>query len=135
MHSYANVLRIYMDALGRSDYATIAGLFAPEGTVRSPFLGEMPAEPFFERLGQPIREERHHSHRRLPQQRRYDACGRVLSVRLDRQRRVADHVQGDGLVHIRFRKHQGHLPRPHLRHPSDPRDLREQVRIATMTDP
>ena len=52
MHSYANVLRIYMDALGRSDYATIAGLFAPEGTVRSPFLGERPAEPFFERLGQ-----------------------------------------------------------------------------------
>ncbi|MDQ0574133.1 nuclear transport factor 2 family protein [Agromyces albus] len=52
MQSYANVLHTYMEALGRSDYATIVGLFAPEGTVRSPFLGEMPAEPFFDRLGQ-----------------------------------------------------------------------------------
>ena len=52
MQSYANVLHTYMEALGRSDYATIVGLFAPEGTVRSPFLGEMPAEPFFDRLRQ-----------------------------------------------------------------------------------
>ena len=52
MRSYAEVLHIYMEALGRSDYATIAGLFAPDGTVRSPFLGEMLAEPFFDRLGQ-----------------------------------------------------------------------------------
>jgi hypothetical protein len=51
MQPYANVLHTYMEALGRSDYATIAGLFAPEGTVRSPFLGEMPAEQFVERLG------------------------------------------------------------------------------------
>ena len=52
MHSYAQVLHTYMEALGRSDYATIAGLFAPDGTVQSPFLGEMLAEPFFDRLNQ-----------------------------------------------------------------------------------
>ncbi|HEX7650403.1 MAG TPA: nuclear transport factor 2 family protein [Noviherbaspirillum sp.] len=40
-----------MKALGASDYATIVSLFAPEGRVRSPFLGEMEAAPFFERLG------------------------------------------------------------------------------------
>lgn len=49
-HPYARVLRTYMDALGRSDYATIKALFAPEGRVRSPFLGEMAAGPFFDRL-------------------------------------------------------------------------------------
>jgi hypothetical protein len=52
MQSYAQVLHTYMEALGRSDYATIAGLFAPDGTVQSPFLGEMLAEPFFDRLSQ-----------------------------------------------------------------------------------
>lgn len=52
MQSYSDVLHTYMELLGRSDYATIAGLFAPDGIVRSPFLGEMPAEPFFDRLGQ-----------------------------------------------------------------------------------
>lgn len=50
MQSYSEVLHTYMEALGRSDYATIAGLFAPDGTVQSPFLGEMLAEPFFDRL-------------------------------------------------------------------------------------
>ena len=44
---YAQVLQTYMDALGRSDYLTIAGLFAADGKVRSPFLGEMAAEPFY----------------------------------------------------------------------------------------
>jgi hypothetical protein len=39
-----------MDALGRSDYATIKSLFAPSGKVKSPFLGEMPVVPFFDRL-------------------------------------------------------------------------------------
>jgi hypothetical protein len=39
-----------MDALGRSDYATIKGLFSADGRVISPFLGEMAAEPFFDRL-------------------------------------------------------------------------------------
>ena len=47
---YAQVLQTYMDALGRSDYLTVAGLFAADGKVRSPFLGEMAAEPFFDRL-------------------------------------------------------------------------------------
>jgi hypothetical protein len=50
--SYAQVLQTYMDALGRSDYVTIAGLFTADGKVRSPFLGEMAAEPFFDRLAQ-----------------------------------------------------------------------------------
>ena len=52
MQSYAEVLHTYMEALGRGDYATIVGLFAPDGTVQSPFLGEMLAEPFFDRLNQ-----------------------------------------------------------------------------------
>jgi hypothetical protein len=39
-----------MDALGRSDYGAVTSLFTPGGLVKSPFLGEMPAAPFFERL-------------------------------------------------------------------------------------
>jgi hypothetical protein len=50
MHAHTRVLQTYMDALGRSDYATIKGLFSPDGRVISPFLGEMAAEPFFDRL-------------------------------------------------------------------------------------
>lgn len=50
MHAYSVVLKTYMTALGEGDYATIKGLFAPEARVRSPFLGEMPAGPFFDRL-------------------------------------------------------------------------------------
>lgn len=50
MHPYVPLLQRYMSALGRSDYAAIKGLFAPGGRVRSPFLGEMPAGPFFDRL-------------------------------------------------------------------------------------
>lgn len=50
MHPYVRVLQIYMDALGRSDYGTVKGLFTPGGQVKSPFLGEMPAGPFFDRL-------------------------------------------------------------------------------------
>ena len=50
--SYSDVLQTYMEALGRSDYATIKSLFSSEGRVRSPFLGEMPAAPFFDRLAQ-----------------------------------------------------------------------------------
>ena len=49
-HPYVRVLRTYMTALGASDYATIKSLFAPQGRVRSPFLGELPAGPFFDRL-------------------------------------------------------------------------------------
>jgi hypothetical protein len=52
MHSYRDVLHIYMDALGRSDYATIKRLFSPDGRVISPFLGEMAAAPFFDRLAE-----------------------------------------------------------------------------------
>jgi hypothetical protein len=51
MNPYIHVLTTYMEALGRSDYPAITALFAPGGRVRSPFLGEMEAAPFFERLG------------------------------------------------------------------------------------
>ena len=50
MHPYVNVLQIYMAALDQSDYATVKSLFAPDGKVLSPFLGEMLAGPFFDRL-------------------------------------------------------------------------------------
>jgi hypothetical protein len=50
VHPYARVLQAYMDALGRSDYDTVKSLFTPGGEVKSPFLGEMPARPFFDRL-------------------------------------------------------------------------------------
>lgn len=50
MHPYTRVLRAYMEALGRSDYGAVKSLFKPGGQVRSPFLGEMPADSFFDRL-------------------------------------------------------------------------------------
>lgn len=50
MHPHVRVLQTYMDALGRSDYDTVKSLFAPDAKVKSPFLGEMPAGPFFDRL-------------------------------------------------------------------------------------
>lgn len=50
MHNYASILQTYMAALGDSDYATVKSLFAADGKVLSPFLGEMPADPFFDRL-------------------------------------------------------------------------------------
>ena len=52
MHPYVRVLQAYMDALGRSDYGTVKSLFTPGRMVKSPFLGEMPAGPFFDRLAQ-----------------------------------------------------------------------------------
>jgi ribosomal protein S18 acetylase RimI-like enzyme len=50
MHPYVSLLNSYMTALGESDYATVKSLFAPGGKVLSPFLGEMLAGPFFDRL-------------------------------------------------------------------------------------
>jgi hypothetical protein len=50
MHPYVSVLQRYMSALGQSDYDSVKRLFAPQGRVVSPFLGEMPAGPFFDRL-------------------------------------------------------------------------------------
>lgn len=50
VNPYVSVLQTYMRALDQSDYATVKGLFAPGAKVRSPFLGEMPAAPFFDRL-------------------------------------------------------------------------------------
>ena len=52
MNAYSMVLETYMKALGASDYDTIKRLFAPGGRVRSPFLGEMEAGPFFDRLAE-----------------------------------------------------------------------------------
>ncbi len=52
MNPYVTVLQIYMKALGESDYATIKNLFAHDGKVLSPFLGEMAAGPFFDRLSE-----------------------------------------------------------------------------------
>jgi len=52
MHPYVRVLKTYMTALGESDYAAVKSLFAPEGRVKSPFLGEVPAGPFFDRLAE-----------------------------------------------------------------------------------
>jgi hypothetical protein len=50
MNPYVSLLKTYMTALGESDYATVKSLFAPGGQVQSPFLGEMLAGPFFDRL-------------------------------------------------------------------------------------
>ncbi|MEO7338031.1 MAG: nuclear transport factor 2 family protein [Caldimonas sp.] len=50
MNDYVGILQTYMAALGRGDYATVKSLFAPHGKVLSPFLGEMLAGPFFDRL-------------------------------------------------------------------------------------
>ena len=50
MQIYVNVLQTYMSALGMGDFATIKALFTPDARVNSPFLGEMPAEDFFEKL-------------------------------------------------------------------------------------
>ena len=50
MHPYVRTLQTYMEALGRSDYGTVKSLFTSGGQVKSPFLGEMPAGAFFDRL-------------------------------------------------------------------------------------
>ena len=39
-----------MTALDQSDYPTVKSLFAPGAMVKSPFLDEMPADTFFDRL-------------------------------------------------------------------------------------
>ena len=50
MHPYLNILQIYMTALDQSDYSAVKKLFVPDGKVKSPFLAEMPASQFFDRL-------------------------------------------------------------------------------------
>ena len=52
MNAYIDVLKAYMTALGNSDYVTIKSLFATDGKVTSPFLGEMEASAFFDRLSE-----------------------------------------------------------------------------------
>ncbi len=51
MNPYIGVMQTYMKALGNSDYNTIKDLFTPHGKVLSPFLGEIDADAFFDRLG------------------------------------------------------------------------------------
>jgi hypothetical protein len=48
---YVEVMERYMKALHAADYPAIVALFAPGGRVVSPFLGDMEAGAFFERLG------------------------------------------------------------------------------------
>lgn len=50
MNSYRDILQTYMKALNESDYDTIKSLFTGNGKVLSPFLGEMRADLFFNRL-------------------------------------------------------------------------------------
>ena len=50
MNSYRDILQTYMKALNESDYDTIKSLFTGDGKVLSPFLGEMRADLFFNRL-------------------------------------------------------------------------------------
>lgn len=50
MDAYVPILQTYMRALGESDHPTVKSLFAADGKVLSPFLGEMAAGPFFDRL-------------------------------------------------------------------------------------
>ena len=52
MHPYVSVLQTYMKALGQSDYTTVKSMFATGGKVKSPFLGEILAGPFFDRLAE-----------------------------------------------------------------------------------
>ena len=52
MHPYLNILEIYMTALDQSDYTAVKRLFVPDGKVKSPFLPEMPANEFFDRLAE-----------------------------------------------------------------------------------
>ena len=50
MQGYINILQTYMSALGMGDFSTIKALFAESAGVNSPFLGEMPAASFFDKL-------------------------------------------------------------------------------------
>lgn len=50
MHPYARILQDYMTALDQSNYTAIKNLFTPDARVKSPFLGDVPADHFFDRL-------------------------------------------------------------------------------------
>ena len=50
MQSHINILQTYMSALGVGDFSTIKALFANDAKVNSPFLGEVPAAAFFDKL-------------------------------------------------------------------------------------
>lgn len=52
MSEYISILQTYMKALGEADYDTIKGLFTEDGRVLSPFLGEIDADTFFDRLAE-----------------------------------------------------------------------------------
>ena len=48
-------VRRYLSCLHAGDTAGLVGCFAADGLVHSPFLGTMPAAPFFDRLAQASR--------------------------------------------------------------------------------
>lgn len=48
----------YFEALTASDFDAIQAMFDPEATVTSPFLGQMPARPFFEKLARASRQNK-----------------------------------------------------------------------------
>ena len=50
LKNHVSILETYMKALGNSEYQVIKGLFAPNGKVLSPFLGEVESGLFFDRL-------------------------------------------------------------------------------------
>lgn len=47
---YQRSVGAYLEALERGDVAAICALFAPQAQVVSPFLGTMPAAPFFDKV-------------------------------------------------------------------------------------
>lgn len=50
MHPHAKTLTAYFEAMSRSDKDAILALFAEDGRVTSPFLGDMDAKSFFAKL-------------------------------------------------------------------------------------
>lgn len=49
---HVEAVHAYLDALGRGDTEAIIDAFADDGEVISPFLGRLPARPFFARLAE-----------------------------------------------------------------------------------
>jgi len=52
MSARTETVRRYLERLHASDTEGLVALFAPGGTVVSPFLGTMAARPFFDKLAQ-----------------------------------------------------------------------------------
>lgn len=48
--TYREVMRRYLEALGKGDYLALMELFAPQASVRSPLYGNRPAPAFYRDL-------------------------------------------------------------------------------------